>query len=485
MMWILHIFRKQRSFSDVKDDKTSMTDLFKKSGFFRRSAVSRWPQIIITILAMVMIYIVIITTLFGTKVSGRNIGVLLMWSVWLFLLIVVMTPLGGRVWCTICPLPFFGDWMQRRSFFSPLKGRTKEYSNKFYGLFIKWPVRLRNSWLRLFVFLVFATFSTTLVAKPKISGITIIILVVLPTLMAFIWELRSFCRYVCPVSVFVSPFSGMSLLALRNISQDVCDKCKPHYCQNGNLSGWACPYGLNTGEIKENADCGLCLECVRSCTYNNISIYRRPFGSELTTRSMSESWLTIAIFTISMVYSVLYLGPWPAVRDYVNILDKQNWDLFGIYALILWLLTVVIVPGILYLTAGIGTRLSKTKIKTKEAFLASNGSLLPLGLFLWIAFVIPMLFTNITFIKQSASDPFGWGWDFFGTANTPWHQFLPQYIPWFQAILILAGLYFSLRNINRTWESYNLTARQVLLISLPFSIFVTIAATGMLFFFTN
>ena len=37
----------------------------------------------------------------------------------------------------------------------------------------------------------------------------------------------------------------MSKLALRNRSQEVCDKCKAHYCQKGNANGWACPYGLN------------------------------------------------------------------------------------------------------------------------------------------------------------------------------------------------------------------------------------------------
>src|SRR5690606_8265227 len=106
---------------------------------------------------------------------------------------------GGRLWCTFCPLPFFGDWIQRRSFFSPISGITKEYNNKFFGLFLKWPEYLKNSWLRLIFFLILATFSTTLVAIPKISGITILILFLIPTLMAVIWELRAFCRYVCPV----------------------------------------------------------------------------------------------------------------------------------------------------------------------------------------------------------------------------------------------------------------------------------------------
>lgn len=484
-IWLFRIFRKADPENNPDDKKSDMKDLFKWSGFFRRIVISRWPQIILTILALVMIYIVIMTSVFGTKVSGRNLGVLMMWAIWLFLLVAILTPFGGRIWCTVCPLPFFGDWIQRRSFFSPIKGRTKEYNNSFSGLFLKWPKRLSNNWFRLIIFLILATFSTTLVATPGISGITVLMLLLVPTLMALVWELRAFCRYVCPVSVFVGPFSGMSFLALRNKSQLVCDQCKPHFCQKGSSDGWACPYGINVGEMKENADCGLCLECMRSCSYNNVSMFKRPFGSERVTRNISEAWLTISIFTIAIIYCVLYLGPWPVVRDYVNILDKQNWDLFGIYSLIVWSLVLIIIPGILYFLSYAGSRLSKINVNTKVVFLAYTGALLPLGLMLWIAFVIPMLFVNVTFIMQSVSDPFGWGWDFFGTANIPWHQFLPQYIPWFQALLVLTGLYISLRNIRNTWESYQLKPLQVFLVCLPLSLFITVTTVIMLFFFTN
>ena len=483
LLWLLGIYRTLSGSTPA--EKPDMKDILKESGWLKKFLVSRWPQMILTILAMVMIYVVIMTSVFGTKVSGRNLGVLMMWAIWLFLLIAILTPVAGRIWCTICPLPFFGDWFQRKSFFSPRKGKTGEYNNRFSGLFLKWPKRLRNNWFKLVVFMVLATFSTTLVAAPSVSGITVLMLLLVPTVMALIWEHRAFCRYVCPVSLFVGPFSGMSLLAIRNSSQQACDQCKPHYCQKGNASGWACPYGINVGEMKENADCGMCLECLRSCTYNNVSVFKRPFGTERATRSLSEAWMTMAIFTIAIVYSILYLGSWPVVRDYVNILDKHNWDLFGIYSLILWTLVLVIVPALLYLFAGIAKKISKTDLGTREVFLASIGSLLPLGLLLWMAFVIPMLFVNVTFIMQSVSDPFGWGWDFFGTANIPWHQFLPRYIPWFQAVLILAGLHVSLRNLKRTWEGYALSGRQVLMISLPLGIFITTVALGMLFFFTN
>jgi len=485
ILWLLGIFRKAAPAYHPEDERSEMKDIFKESGFIKKAAASRWPQLILTILALGLIYVVIMTSLFGTKMSGRNLGVLLMWAVWLFLLIAIMTPLGGRIWCTICPLPFFGDLIQRGSFISPNKGRTKGYNNRFYGLFLKWPKKLDNNWLRLVIFLILATFSTTMVTSPKVSGYAVLMLLVIPTLMALVFELRSFCRYVCPVHAFIGPFSGMSLLALRNRSQKVCDKCKAHYCQKGNVKGWACPYGLNVGEMNESMDCGLCLECVRSCTYDNVSLFRRPFASERNVRNLSDGWLSIAIFSIAVIYSILYLGPWPLVRDYVNILDKQNWDLFGIFTLVLWSALLIVVPGMIFLLAFAGGKLSKVNIKTRDIFLAYTGSLLPMGLLLWVVFVIPMFFVNITFIIQSLSDPFGWGWDFFGTANIPWHQFLPQYIPWMQALIVLAGLYLSLRNIKRTWQSFQLKSSQVALLSLPLGIFITAVAVALLFFFTN
>jgi len=484
-LWLRIILKSSGSDAGEYDPKAGYKDLLQKNGLLRKLVVSRWPQAILLILTMLMIYVVILTTVLGTKVSGRNLGVLMMWAIWLFVLVAILTPLGGRIWCTICPLPFFGDLLQRRSFFTPLKGKTNGNNNKFFGLSLKWPAALSNSWLRLFVFLTLATFSTTLVAIPRVSGIAVLMLLLVPTFMALIWEHRSFCRYVCPVSVFVSPFAGTSFLALRNKSQQTCDNCKPHFCQKGNNEGWACPYGLNVGELKESLDCGLCMECMRSCTYNNVSLYKRPFGSETGTRTLSEAWVAISIFTIAIIYSVLYHGHWPVVRDYVNIMDKQNWSLFGVYAIIVWTISLVIVPGIIWLLSMIPSKISEKKLSVKFTFLNYAGALLPLGLLLWIAFVIPMLFVNKTFIMQSASDPFGWGWDFFGTANIPWHQLLPQYIPWFQSVMILTGFYFSLKNIRKSWKGMNLRPAELIKVSIPIALLVTAVSVVMIIFFTN
>ncbi|HRX10885.1 MAG TPA: 4Fe-4S binding protein, partial [Draconibacterium sp.] len=262
-LWILGFFVKTIPVSETEDKKAGYYDLLSKSEFLRRIVVSRWPQIVLMMVAMTLVYVVILTTFFGTKMSGRNLGVLLMWGIWLFLLIAILTPFLGRIWCTICPLPFFGDLIQRKSVFNPLKGEKAGYKNKYTGLFLKWPKLLQNSWPKLILLLILTTFSAVLVALPKVTGLAVILLLVLPTLLALVFEHRAFCRYLCPVSGFLGPFSKMSTLALRNKSQKTCDRCKAHFCQKGSEKGWACPYGINVGEMSESSDCGLCLECTR------------------------------------------------------------------------------------------------------------------------------------------------------------------------------------------------------------------------------
>jgi hypothetical protein len=485
LLWITGLFNFLETIPAEKDKKSGYRDVLEKPGLLRRIILSRWPQVILIIIAMMMMYVVILTCLFGTKVSGRNLGVLLMWAIWLFLLIALLTPFLGRLWCTICPLPFLGDLLQRRSILTPLEGSKGEYRNRFSGLFLKWPVWVQNGWLKIFLLLTLTTFSAALVAVPKVTGYTVIGFFLLPILLAMIFELRAFCRYLCPVSVFVGTFSRMSPLALRNRSQQTCDRCKTLYCQKGSQKGWACPYGINAGEMDENTDCGLCLECIRGCMYNNITLYKRSFGTELGTRNLSEAWMTICVFALAIVYCILYQGHWPVVRDYVNIIDKGNWGLFGTYAAIVWSLSLIIMPGIIYLLATTGTRLSGIQTRFREVFLSSSGALLPMGLMLWIAFVIPMLFVNVTFIKQSFSDPFGWGWDFLGTANIPWHQFLPRLVPWLQALLVLTGLYLSLRNLKESFINQGKNLRSVLLLILPTGLFFAVCAVLMIFFFTN
>jgi len=175
---------------------------------------------------MVLLCVVILTTLFGTHMPGRNLGVMLTWVVWLFVLTAVLTPLGGRIWCLACPLPVLGQILQRRAVTGVRTGSTRGYNNRFFGLSRAWPRWLRNDWPRTFGLLILGTFSTVLAAVPRLSGWLVLGLVVLATAMALICELRAFCRYVCPVNAFVGLYSKMSNLALRAADPAVCARCR-------------------------------------------------------------------------------------------------------------------------------------------------------------------------------------------------------------------------------------------------------------------
>jgi len=300
--------------------------------------------------------------------------------------------------------------------------------------------------------------------------------------MALIWKLRSFCQYICPINTFIGLYSKLGKLALRKSDPEICAQCKPIFCKKGSNSGWACPYGLNVREIDTNFDCGLCTECVKSCSYDNVTLRWRKFGSEFMIDSSSMAWTVMALFVLGTAYTIVYLGHWSTVRDFVNIFDKGNWDLFAIYVAILWLSAWVIFPLSIFL---ISKGFSRVKIKKFDLMISSTGALLPLGLFIWIAFTLQMFFTNITFFGQSLSDPFGWGWNLLGLAGSPWKQLLPRFIPWFQVIFILFGYYYSIRNLWYIWLKNTTDKKAAFRGMLPLAIYLWIISAIFIWFYSN
>jgi hypothetical protein len=81
----------------------------------------------------------------------------------------------------------------------------------------------------------------------------------------------------------------------------------------------------------------------------------------------------------------------------------------------------------------------------KDVFLAFVYPLVPLGLLAWVTFSLPLILVNGSYILMVLSDPFGWGWNLFGTANIPWTPLVPQWGPYLQVPLLLIGLYFALK----------------------------------------
>lgn len=71
---------------------------------------------------------------------------------------------------------------------------------------------------------------------------------------------RAFCKYLCPVTVFLKPMSYYSLLRV---------KCDPKKCVSCGKCKRVCPMGVditNPARSRKNGtECILCMECVRVC----------------------------------------------------------------------------------------------------------------------------------------------------------------------------------------------------------------------------
>lgn len=84
--------------------------------------------------------------------------------------------------------------------------------------------------------------------------------------LAFLFkDNRAFCKYICPITVFLKPMSYFSLLRIK------CDKEK---CVSCGKCRRVCPMNVdmtdNSRKRENGTECILCFECVKNCPKNAL-----------------------------------------------------------------------------------------------------------------------------------------------------------------------------------------------------------------------
>jgi ferredoxin len=354
----------------------------------------------------------------------------------------MLVPFLGRFWCTICPIPAPGEWLQRRSIIrrAPELLRTLNW---------RWPRRLKNMWLQNFGFLGVALFSAVIITRPEVSAWVLLSFVVAGVILSALYKNRVFCRYVCPVGGFIGLYAMMSPLELRVRDTQVCLDHTTKDCVTGNANGYGCPWMVFPGGLTRNTYCGLCVECLKTCPKNNIAINLRPFGSDLLVakeRRLDEAYKAFIMLGCALLYSVVLLGPWGWLKNWANMDTLPHWGLYAVGFLGINLLGL---PGLFWLTIVIARRLTRQQSSLQRLFIDYAYALVPMGLAAWIAFSLGFVLINGSYAFSVISDPFGWDWNLFGTADMGWTPLWPNVIAFLQIGALTAGLLFAIQTAYR------------------------------------
>lgn len=415
--------------------------------FIKAVLQSRYPQFIIMIVLLIGYLFAILAGLIGTQVGSHNFSTIVVWVGWWAALIMLITPLGGRAWCAVCPIPLVGEWFQRGAILLPSNN-----SPRWPGL--RWPKFLRNIWLQNLAFLSLALFSSVLLTTPRATAIVLVSMLFLALGISLIFERRAFCRYLCPIGGFIGLYAQAAPVALRVTNKQICANCADKPCYNGSSAGYGCPWGVYPGGLTRNTYCGLCLECLRTCPHQNIAVHLRPFGVDLAKPSMrlDEACKVFLMSGSAMVYAGVLLGPWGSLKSAAYHVGTSDWFM---YAGTFLTISFVVLPGIFVL----GFLRWKDRVPLKRIFLAFSTALIPLGLTFWIAFSLSFIFVNASYLPVVFSDPLGWGWNLFGTAHIPWRPVFTAGIVPVQILALVGGLVWSTRIASQIARSLGISHR--------------------------
>ena len=369
--------------------------------------------------------------------GGIPFATTMIWDLWHPILAFTII-FFGRLWCFACPIGAVGDWTQ--SVFSLKK---------------KYPEKYRNLWIAVILFLViFAAerhfFMFT--RNPPNTAFLLIFFTGLAVVMGAIFEKRAFCRYICPIGLVLGVFSMLSIIELRCKSKKTCADHDIKECVIGTEAGKACPVGEFPQTMERNNQCIMCMECVKSCSKDNIRISPRLPGADIIRSKkthMDEAYLVhgiiiIFLFVMGMerfefrniiINFVRSTAPFDYIANYSFFVNYYR----NMWAIIIFTSITLGAAGLMYLSTKVFS-----KGNTKQKFIDLTYAFIPLALSVYLAENTFRLVKGMFLITATIGKLFGKVWEFAVSFQTINH---------IQILLLIAGFIFTV------WAGYLITKR--------------------------
>ena len=226
-----------------------------------------------------------------------------------------------------------------------------------YGLLMSAGVFIILSWFEEF-------FNIAGPGAPILTSAMILGIIAFSAVTFLIFERRSFCRYLCPLSSLIGANGATGVIAgFRSRDREVCLKCQTKECIRGGTNGFGCPWYVYPATADSNTYCGLCSECYKACPYENVGLYaQKPLTSVIAPKKRNHmAWVIGALFGLVIFQQWNALPSYTAVDNWLN--NVMHFP--GYPNPVDYFLTIGAVAGIF---AGVAFLLSRAlSIKTKMA----------------------------------------------------------------------------------------------------------------------
>lgn len=362
---------------------------------------------------------------FGPQVASMNLAGILPWIHWRALSVFALL-LIGNLFCMACPFTF-----------------VRDIARKIFPAKLRWPRALRNKWLAamLLVLYLWAYEAFGLWDSPWLTAWIIAGYFVAAVVVDGLFSGASFCKYVCPIGQFHFVTSLVSPREVRIRKEQTCQSCRTYDCIRGNERARGCELYLFQPKKEGNLDCTFCLDCVKACPHDNVTLVniapaatllQDPYRSSLG--KLSKRW-DLAVLTLVIVFGAFVNAA--GMVSPVMMWEHQWHARLGMHAMpfivaAFTLAGLVLAPAISVALcdrlAGVGSAATKRLIF----------ALVPVGVAMWAAHLVYHIVT-------SGSS----GWFVLRRAIT--HQigavpvaFMPTWLTPLQILLLDAGLLLTL-----------------------------------------
>jgi len=302
-----------------------------------RALASRKFQFLLILPNQIVFWAVIFLGILGTVVPGLNFATAITWYIWFALVFVLMVAVG-RGWCVMCPFGGFAEWLQRRTFWKRTQktlglGRKLPEPIARYGLLLSVGSFIVLTWIE-------ERFNIAGPGTPADTGWMVVGIVASAAAVFLVFERRTFCRYLCPLSALIGSVGAMgSVAGFRTRDREMCATCQTKECMRGGEDGYGCPWYTWPGSADSNLTCGLCSESYKACPTENVGLFvQRPLTSVVAPRRRRADLAWAVMFLWGLVlfqqvnatsgYSIADqwlnrasgLGPYPNPIDYLGII---------------------------------------------------------------------------------------------------------------------------------------------------------------------